>query len=187
MKLNFYHSQLFDFSHNITHFENTITYVSNWMSSNDLNLISSKLSVFLIALVYHNNSLNSVIRPNNVILPPVDSARNVGVIFDTNLSFAQHISAISKSCFYNIRHLRRNRNSIDQSSNQFPVEDGSNCVQGDVATSSGDFGNIKFAPMGDFDLIATKLIIFSRRNHPPHVHFWWHHSITGWTISKIVT
>jgi len=32
---------------------------------------------------------------NNVILSPVDYARNLGVIFDENLSFAPHISAVS--------------------------------------------------------------------------------------------
>jgi len=31
------------------------------------------------------------------------------------LSFVQHISSISKSCFLNIRDLRRIRNTIDQS------------------------------------------------------------------------
>jgi len=36
----------------------------------------------------------------------VDSARNLGVIFDKILSFAQHISSISKSCFHNICDLR---------------------------------------------------------------------------------
>jgi len=36
--------------------------------------------------------------PNNVILSPVDSARNLGVIFNKNLSFVQHISSISESC-----------------------------------------------------------------------------------------
>jgi len=44
----------------------------------------------------------------------VDSARNLGIIFDKNLSFAQHISSISKSCFNTIRDLRRIRNTIDQ-------------------------------------------------------------------------
>jgi len=51
---------------------------------------------------------------NNIILSPVDSARNLGVIFDQILSFAQHISAVSKSCFHNILDLRRIRNNIDQ-------------------------------------------------------------------------
>jgi len=44
----------------------------------------------------------------------VDSARNLGVKFDKNLSFAQHISAIFKSCFHNIRDFRGIRNTTDQ-------------------------------------------------------------------------
>jgi len=51
---------------------------------------------------------------NNVILSPVNSARNLGVIFDKNQSFTKHISSISKSCFHNIRDLRSIRNIIDQ-------------------------------------------------------------------------
>jgi len=31
-----------------------------------------------------------------------------------NMSFAQRISAVSNSCFHNIRDLRRIRNTIDQ-------------------------------------------------------------------------
>jgi len=57
---------------------------------------------------------NSTIHlPSNVILSPVDSVRNLGVIVDTNLSLAQHISAVSKSCSLNIRDIRRIRNTFD--------------------------------------------------------------------------
>jgi len=49
--------------------------------------------------------------PKNAIVSPVDSARNLGVIFDDNPSFAQRISSISKSCFLNIRDLKRIRNT----------------------------------------------------------------------------
>jgi len=87
-------------------------------------LILQKLS--FSTLVYHNNSLKSINPkfiylnnptidlPNDVMVSPVDSARNLGVIFDEYLSFAQHISAFSKLCFHNIRDLRRIRNIIDQ-------------------------------------------------------------------------
>ena len=51
--------------------------------------------------------------PNSVSIHPVSSARNLGVIFDSELSFAQHISALSKSCFCHIRNLRKIRSSID--------------------------------------------------------------------------
>jgi len=48
------------------------------------------------------------------MLLSVESARNLGVIFDENLSFAQHISAVSKSCFHNIRDLIHIRNTLNQ-------------------------------------------------------------------------
>jgi len=38
----------------------------------------------------------------------------ISVTSDKNLSFAQHISAVSKSCFHNIRDVRRNSNANDQ-------------------------------------------------------------------------
>jgi len=38
----------------------------------------------------------------------------VSSLIKKNMSFVQHISSISKSCFLNIRDLRRIRNTIDQ-------------------------------------------------------------------------
>jgi len=61
-------------------------------------------------LIYHNNSLNSIILCsllNNVILSSVDSARNLVIC-------TKHITAVSKSCFHNIRDLRRIRKTFYQ-------------------------------------------------------------------------
>jgi len=65
---------------------------------------TSVLPLFRVLL---NNP--SIHLPNNITLLYVDSAHKLGVIFDKNLSFAQHIAAVSKSCFHNVRHLRRIR------------------------------------------------------------------------------
>jgi len=116
MILNFSFSAL-DFSHYIAHLVNTlIANVSNWMSSNFLSLNPSKTEFLIFGLPQQLSELhNSTIHlPNNIILSPVDSARSFGVIFDKNLSFAQHIYAVFKSCFHNIRDLRCIPNTIDQ-------------------------------------------------------------------------
>jgi len=75
----------------------------------------SKTEFLIFGLPQQLSKLNNptIYLPNNVILSPIDSARNLGVIFDKNLLFAQHISSISKSCFLNIRDLD-DRNTIDQ-------------------------------------------------------------------------
>jgi len=73
-----------NFSHNITYLENTKTNVSNWMSSNFLSLNPSKTEFLIFGLPQQISKLNNttIHRPNNVILSPVDSTRNLGVIFD---------------------------------------------------------------------------------------------------------
>jgi len=37
--------------------------------------------------------------PSNVTITPAQSARNLGVIFDSTRSMSDHISSVSKSCF----------------------------------------------------------------------------------------
>src|SRR2546425_371268 len=49
-------------------------------------------------------------------LVPVCSARNLGVVFESDLSFDQHISNVCRSSFYHIRQLRQIRPSLDLNS-----------------------------------------------------------------------
>src|SRR5207244_12504696 len=49
-------------------------------------------------------------------LTPVDSCRNLGVVFDKELSFEKHISSICSTSFYHIRQLRQIRSSLDTNS-----------------------------------------------------------------------
>src|SRR5207244_1098621 len=49
-------------------------------------------------------------------LTPVDSCRNLGVVFDKELSFVKHISSICSTSFYHIRQLRQIRSSLDTNS-----------------------------------------------------------------------
>jgi len=83
-----YHSQLWislirllalhpDEHHLITHLENTIGNVSNWISSNFLSLIDSKTEFLIFGLPQQLSKLNTIHLPNNVILSPVDSVRNL--------------------------------------------------------------------------------------------------------------
>ena len=85
------------------------------MASNFLSLNPAKTEFLLIGLPaqlskIHNPKLTI---SSNTTIQPVSSARNLGIIFDSNLSFSDHISYISKSCFSHIRDLRRIRNTLD--------------------------------------------------------------------------
>ena len=60
------------------------------------------------------NSTSLTFCGNNLI--PIDSCRNLGVVFDSELSFKKHISSICSTSFYHIRQLRQIRSSLDKNS-----------------------------------------------------------------------
>ena len=69
--------------------------ISSWMAWNFLSLNPAKTEFLLIGLPaqlskIHNPTLT--ISSNTTIIQPVSSARNLGIIFDSNLSFSDHIS-----------------------------------------------------------------------------------------------
>src|SRR5467141_4558204 len=49
-------------------------------------------------------------------IKPVSTARNLGIIFDSDLSLRKHISSICQTSFHHIRQLRQIRSSIDTNS-----------------------------------------------------------------------
>ena len=57
--------------------------------------------------------LNPIITFEGSQISPSSSARNLGVIFDPNLLFHDHISSICKSSFFLIRMLRNIRHCLD--------------------------------------------------------------------------
>jgi hypothetical protein len=84
------------------------------------------LKIFLCSIVLKLNSylmvlskqLSKIQNPSVSITPtftllPV-SSRNLGVLFESNLSLSDHISSIIKSCIFHVRNLRRLRLSLDQ-------------------------------------------------------------------------
>jgi hypothetical protein len=96
-----------DFTNIVCLLEQTICNVYNWMSSNFLSLNPSKTEFLLVGLPQQLSKLSNpmIHLPNNITLSPIYSAPNLGVIFDSNLTFSKHISTVSKSCFYYIRDL----------------------------------------------------------------------------------
>jgi hypothetical protein len=86
-----FHSRLLT-SHPTSLTLNTLYLVSNWMSANSLFLNPSKTEFLVIGLPKQLEKLiNPTIQlPNDVIVSPVDKARNLGVIFDSNLTDSDH-------------------------------------------------------------------------------------------------
>jgi hypothetical protein len=93
----------------------TFQEISKWMSSNLLALNPSKTEFLVIGTSQQTSKLPNTeltLTPETSI-PPTSSARNLGFIFDSHLTYHDQISALSKSCFFHIRDLRRIRPCLD--------------------------------------------------------------------------
>jgi len=92
-----------------------ITDLKTWMSCNKLQLNESKTE-FMVAASKHNlKNLSDVTLnlDNNVIIPsPV--IKNLGVMFESDMSMTSQVSSISSSTNYHLRNISRIRRFIDK-------------------------------------------------------------------------
>src|SRR6218665_391978 len=106
-------------SYSINHLLHVVKQISSWMTSNLLCLNPSKPEIILIGL---RDQLKKIRDPSISLsldsvsthaFTPTSPVRKLGVIFDPNLSFSDHITQLSRSCFMHIRDLRRIRPMLD--------------------------------------------------------------------------
>ena len=91
--------------------------IFSWFCANRLAVNPSKTEYLLIGTSKQRSMiLNSSIHFQNNALIPSKSARNLGVIFDSELNFKDHISSVCRSSFFQIRQLRQIRSSLDMNS-----------------------------------------------------------------------
>ena len=103
------------FSASVSQLQSAFSLVSTWMSANLLSLNPSKTEFLVIGLPQQISKLNNptfTIDPTTV-LQPATFARNLGILIDNNICFDQQISALSRSCSYHLRDLRRIRSTLN--------------------------------------------------------------------------
>ena len=90
--------------------------LQSWMESNKLLLNPSKTEFLILgtsAQLKRFESLNSVTL-GNTIMQRSTSVSNLGVIFDSSLSFTNHVNAARKSAHYHIHDLCRIRHLLSK-------------------------------------------------------------------------
>lgn len=83
--------------------------------AHNLKLNSDKSKLLCIANKINRNIIknNSNITLNNVLLPFVPSAKNLGIILDEELRFKEHVKNINKKAFYSLKLIYNNRHILD--------------------------------------------------------------------------
>ena len=84
------------------------------MNLNKLLLNPSKTEFLLIGTKQQRLKFSDLtnLSLSNDIIPVSSSARNLGFIFDSDMSFSEQINSVSKSCHFHIRDIRRIRHLL---------------------------------------------------------------------------
>ncbi len=88
-------------THQIEKLMECIVNIKKWMTNNFLLLNSEKTGVLIIGPKTHtSNNLEHCLTLDGCSLDSSSSVRNLGVLFDSNLSFDSHVSSICKTAFF---------------------------------------------------------------------------------------
>jgi len=106
-----------DSASSLTQLSSKLDSTYNWLTSNRLSVNPLKTDYLLIGTPRQRSKvLSSSISFRGQNLSPSSETRNLGVIFDSSLSFSKHVSDLCRSCFYHICQLRQARSSLDTKS-----------------------------------------------------------------------
>ena len=84
----------------------TVSRVKAWMTTSKLKLNDDKTEVLIMSSVYYGKSLPSKrLEIGETVVECSNSTRNIGVIFDINLSMKQQISSVCRSTHYHQKNI----------------------------------------------------------------------------------
>ena len=99
--------------------ENCVTDIREWMDTNKLKLNDSKTEAILFGRKLHTSSLSvNSVTIGNCQTNFCASARDLGIILDSELSMKGQISAMCQSSFYHLRNISRIRKYLTRSATE---------------------------------------------------------------------
>ena len=95
----------------------TLDTVHSWFTSNRLTLNPAKTEFLIIGTRQQRAKLvSTTLNFADTQLDPVPSARNLGVVFDSEMSLESHISKVCQTSYLHIRQIRKVRHLLDLNS-----------------------------------------------------------------------
>ncbi len=106
-----------DETHQIEKLTECIVDIKNWMMSNFLLLNSEKTEVLIIGpkTPTSNNREHCLTLDGCSVNSSSSSVKNLGVLFDSNLSFESHVSSICKTAFFHLKNISKLRPMLSTS------------------------------------------------------------------------
>ena len=89
--------------------------IKTWMTLNYLLLNSEKTEVIVTGPKKHRDSLSDQLASlDNVSVASSSTVKNLGVVFDQDLSFAAHINQACRTAYFHLRNIAKIRNILSK-------------------------------------------------------------------------
>ena len=93
-------------SNQLTNLQACLKDIKTWMTRNFLLLNSDKTEVIILGPKHLRDTLsNDIAALDDIALASNETVRNLGVIFDPDLSFDLHLKLISRTAFFHLRNI----------------------------------------------------------------------------------
>uniref|UniRef100_UPI000D3040EA uncharacterized protein LOC112434934 n=1 Tax=Maylandia zebra TaxID=106582 RepID=UPI000D3040EA len=103
-------------AHQLVKLQECLKNIKTWMAANFLLLNSDKTEVIVLGPKNLRNMVsNQILTLDGITLASSNAVRNLGVIFDQDMSFNTHIKQICKTAFLHLRNISKVRNILSQS------------------------------------------------------------------------
>ncbi len=109
-------------THKIEKLMECIVNIKNWMANHFLLQNSEKTEVLIIGHKNHKiNKLEGCLTLDGCSLDSSSSVRNLGVLFDSNLSFDSHVSSICKTAIFHLKNISKLRPMLSMSNTEMLI------------------------------------------------------------------
>jgi len=88
--------------------------IRDWMASNHLKLNEDKIQVIWLGTCQQLNKVTAHVLtlPNTTVQLSTNSCGYFGILLDSQLTMADHVEALCRSCFFQLYQLRSIKQSL---------------------------------------------------------------------------
>ena len=99
----------------LTKLQDCLKDIKTWMTDNFLLLNSDKTEVIVVGPKHLRNVLsNHLLSLDGISVASSSTVKNLGVIFDEDISFSSHIKQTSRTAFFHLRNIAKIRHFLSQ-------------------------------------------------------------------------
>ena len=101
--------------------EARVSHVDSWLVRNKRKVNRGKTELLILNASHRPRPPIEAIQVSSERIMPVSSARNMGVVFDQEMTLVAHVTTICRTCFLHLKNIAKIRDSLSQKDTEILV------------------------------------------------------------------